>query len=152
MGEGPDFRCTRNHCSRGGHSGANIRSGLAQSHAPSAIKSDDKVNIVNTAERKRLVWTTSNEPTHSLEVILKCGVCLALLALLIVIGSAEEQGGVAQEARSSAAHPASVAKSSSAAAHRKEVFDGRRARFEGNASERDIAGPALATHAEVIAP
>ncbi|MEO8752646.1 MAG: hypothetical protein ABI624_08205 [Casimicrobiaceae bacterium] len=58
----------------------------------------------------------------------------ALLVLLLVIGSGEDIARVAEETRSDAVHPAMVIPSSGAAANRKEVFDARRARFEGKGS------------------
>ena len=107
---------------------------------------------MNSKEREQLVKSHANERAGSpraeapgrkgrwypesashLGLMLKCGVCLALVALLVVIGSGEEKAGTARDGRSDAAHPAAVTKSSTAAAHRKEVFDDRRARFEGNA-------------------
>ncbi len=106
---------------------------------------------MHSTERQRLVSTMSHEPAHALGVILKCGVCLALLILLAVIGSTNERDDIAQ-VRSGPPLSASVAKMSSAAAHRKEVFDGRRAHFLGNASERDFAGQSLVSHADVVAP
>lgn len=113
---------------------------------------------MNSAERQKLVKAYLHErtwprqtrrfdrPAHLLAVILKCGVCLALLALVVVIGTSLDKAGMPKDALGNAPHPASVAESSSVAAHRKEVFDERRARFDGNAP-----GEALPTHAEVAA-
>jgi len=111
-----------------------------------------KVNIMQTTERKQLVSTMTVEPAHALGVVLKCGVCLALLTLLLVIGSFREDDGTAPEARGGAPHAAAVAGSSGAAAHRKEVFEERRARFAGNASNRTFAGVASVAPAEPYAP
>jgi hypothetical protein len=119
---------------------------------PSTVKFDERVDIMNSTERQRLVSTMADEPTRALGVVLKCGICLALLTLLVVIGGAREKEGAAPEARGSAPHSAAVAKLPSAAAHRKEVFDDRRARFAGNASERNIAGTAPVAHAETYVP
>jgi len=107
---------------------------------------------VNTTERQKLLSTMADTPTRTLGVVLKCGICLALLILLMVIGSARENDGVAPEARGTAPHSAAVAIVPSAAAHRKAVFDERRARFAGNASERTLAGTAPGAPAEPYAP
>jgi hypothetical protein len=109
---------------------------------PSSIDFNERVDIVNMTERQKLVSNMADAPTHALAVVLKCAVCLVLLTLLVVIGSTREEGGVAPEARGSAPHALSAAKLSGAAAHRKEVFDERRARFAGNAPERHVAGTA----------
>ena len=74
----------------------------------------------------------SNEPASRLGLMLKCAAGVAVVALLVVIGSGEDKAGMGKDARSNAARTATVTQSSSAAADRKEVFDARRARFEGN--------------------
>jgi len=107
---------------------------------------------MHTTERQRLVSTMAVEPAHAVGVVLKCGICLALLTLLLVIGSARENDEVAPEAVGSAPHAAAPAIVPSAAAHRKAVFDDRRARFAGNASERTLAGMASGAPAEPYAP
>jgi len=107
---------------------------------------------MHTTERQQVVSTMAVEPAHAVGVVLKCGICLALLALLLVIGSARENDGVAPEAAGSAPHAAAVAIVPSAAAHRKAVFDDRRARFAGNASDRTLAGAVPVAPAEPYAP
>jgi hypothetical protein len=109
---------------------------------PSRVNFNERVDIVNMTERQKLLSNMADAPTHAFAVVLKCAVCLALLTLLVVIGSTREKDGVAPEARGSAPHAMSAAKLSGAAAHRKEVFDDRRARFAGNAPERHVAGTA----------
>ena len=107
---------------------------------------------MNTTRRQRLVSTMSDEPTYALGVVLKCGICLALLTLLVVIGSTREEDGVASDARGSAPHAMAAAKFGGAAAHRKEVFDERRARFAGNASERSVGKTAPVADAQAYVP
>ena len=41
---------------------------------------------MNTTKRKGLVSILSDETAYGLGVVLKCGVCLALMTLLVVIG------------------------------------------------------------------
>jgi hypothetical protein len=124
----------------------------AQSFAPYATKHDNQVITVNTAERQQLVRAMSSEPTRVYGDIVKCGVFFAVLASILLIDIAPEISGAAQAARGSGDHPAFAAKSSPAAAHRKEVFDARRARFEGNAAKRHTGETALATHSAIVAP
>jgi len=104
--------------------------------------------MVHIFERQRLIRTLSHEPIHAFWTVSKCGTCLALLTLLMAVGGANADGGIAREMRRVVPDAASVVARSGVAAHRKEVFDGRRAHFMGNAPEPDIAVPALATHAE----
>jgi hypothetical protein len=130
-----------------GHSG--VTCAIA---CPSGINFDERVDIMNTTERQRLASTLSDEPAHALGVVLKCAVCLALLTLLVVIGGNQGKPDTAPEARVSAPHAASATKLTGAAAHRKEVFDERRARFAGNASERHVAKTAPVTDAQAYAP
>ena len=66
--------------------------------------------------------------------ILKLGVCLGVLALLVVMGRSERAIPDAQGARVTAAAPAAVPRPPSAAEHRKQVFDERRTRFDAATS------------------
>jgi len=65
-------------------------------------------------------------------VIVKCAVCLGLLALIAAIGTFADMSGPGDATR--AASMAGVAKSQTAL-DRKRVFDERRARFEAKAAE-----------------
>ena len=107
---------------------------------------------MHTTERQQVVSTMTVEPARALGVVLKCGICLALLILLMVIGSARENDGVAPEVRGSASQAQAVARLPAAAAHRKAVFDDRRARFEDAASQRMLAGVAPVAPSEPYAP
>jgi hypothetical protein len=119
---------------------------------PQQKQFDERVDIMNTTKRQRLVSTLSDESTRALGVVLKCGICLALLTLLVVIGVSEEKVGVPADALDSVSHAASAAKLSGAAAHRKEVFDERRARFAGSASEHLVAKTAPAADDQAYVP
>jgi hypothetical protein len=107
---------------------------------------------MHTTERQQVVSTMTVEPARALGVVLKCGIYLALLILLMVIGSAREDDGVAPEARGSASQAQAVARLPAAAAHRKAVFDDRRARFENADPERTLAGMAPGAPTEPYAP
>ena len=107
---------------------------------------------MNTTKRKGLVSILSDEPAYGLGVVLKCGVCLALLTLLVVIGVSEGTDGDRANARRTVPHAAPAAKLTAAAAHRKEVFDERRARFAGTASERPVDETASVAPAEAYVP
>lgn len=107
---------------------------------------------MHSTERNRLVSTMTVKRARALGVVLKCGICLALLTLLLVIGNAREKDGVALEAGNGMPHSAAIAILPSAAAHRKEVFDDRRARYAGNATERTLAETAPVASVEAYAP
>ena len=104
-----------------------------------------------TSERERLVSTMSHEPASALGIVVKYGGCVALAALLIV-AAVRGNEDVAGDARASASYSEPAAKASTAAAHRKEVFDARRARFAAKASGLDAAGITPITRAEAFAP
>ncbi len=93
---------------------------------------------MNSRQRKQLVESYSREhsnaPAWRLGLALKCAVCVAVVALLVVIGSREDKPGMAKDARSNVASPVALTSPSAAAVDRKEVFDARRAHFEGNTS------------------
>ena len=107
---------------------------------------------MHSKERQRLVSTMTVESGRAFGAVLKSGICLALLILLWVIGSAKNDDGVLPLASHSAPETAAVAIVPSAAAYRKEVFDDRRARFAGNASARSFARPESGAHAEPYGP
>jgi hypothetical protein len=107
---------------------------------------------MNTTKRQRLVSAMSDERTRGLGVVLKCGVCLALLTLLVAIGVGNGTDGDRANARRNVPLAAPAAKLTTAAAHRKEVFDERRARFTGNASERPVDETAAVAPAEAYVP
>ena len=94
----------------------------------------DEVNIMlTTSERQRLCSTMANEPISTIGVVLKCGICFAILLLIALIGS----DGKEEEANSAsiqALHMEWTTNMSSAAAHRKAVLDARRARLADSAS------------------
>ena len=67
-----------------------------------------------------------------LGLMAKCAACVAVVTLLVVVGNGEHKAGMAGDVRGDAAQRATFNTPSRAAADRKEVFDARRARFEGN--------------------
>ena len=107
---------------------------------------------MQNAERQRLVSTMSHEPAHALASVLKCGICLALLVLLAVIGGYPARDTTPQEARNAMPRSAAATKAFSAEAHRKEVLDERRAKFAGHESDPGAADLALAARVDVVAP
>ena len=107
---------------------------------------------MHSKERQRTVAAMTCESARALGVVVKCSICLALLTLVLVIGSVRENDGATPEAGNGAPHAAAVAMQPSAAAHRKAVFDDRRARLAGNASERTLAETAPAASVEAYAP
>jgi hypothetical protein len=116
-----------------------------------AASPDLEVNAMPTTQRQQ--WNRiGSAPATSLGVALKCATCLALLGLLAVIGGTYEADRPAQAGPSGAAVAAATTPASGAAAHRKQVFDERRARFLGNAPDRDGAAPAPIAHADTPMP
>ena len=81
-----------------------------------------------------------------LGLMVKCAACVAVVTLLVVVGNGEHKAGMAGDVRGDAAQRATFNTPSRAAADRKEVFDARRARFEGNDAipGRRIAAAAVA--------
>ena len=81
-----------------------------------------------------------------LGLMVKCAACVAVVTLLVVVGNGEHKAGMAGDVRSDVAQRATFNTLSRAAADRKEVFDARRARFEGNdaVTGRRIAAAAVA--------
>jgi hypothetical protein len=117
-----------------------------------SFRVDNGVKIVTFTERQKMVPTHGPEPAYPLLVVLKCGVCLMLLILLTVIGSTGAKSRFAQDARSNASGSAPGARMAGSAAHRKEVFDARRANFSGNATQRDLTGRSLAGRVDADTP
>jgi hypothetical protein len=107
------------------------------------------MDIMNSMERQRLVSTLSDEPAHALGVVLKCCIGLFLLTLLVAIGGGWGNDGTATVSRGDSQHAEAASHPGNAAAHRREVFDERRARFESKASADQYA--AVAPFAEANA-
>jgi len=107
-------------------------------------------NIMQATERKRLVSTLSREGAYGLGTALKCSICLAILILLIAIGNSSEHVPNSQAARKDASPPTSVAGNPGATAHRRQVFEERRAKFLGKAPERDSGEPLSASRAAAV--
>ena len=74
----------------------------------------------------------SKKSASLLALMLKCAACVAVVTLLVVISNGEYKTGIVVDGRTDPARQATVNTSSRAAADRKELFDARRARFEGN--------------------
>ena len=74
----------------------------------------------------------SNKPRSLPALMLKCAACVAVATLLVVIGNREYGAGIVVDGPRDPARHATVNISSRAAADRKELFDARRARFQGD--------------------
>lgn len=83
--------------------------------------------------------------------VLKAGVCVGFIALLAWIG-AGDRSGQAPAAITGAQSAAAAAVGDRAATHRKQVFDERRARFDGAAHAKVARGEASVARTEVLAP
>lgn len=86
----------------------------------------------------------SIKPASCLGLLLKSAACIAVVTLLVVITNGEYKVGIGVGGGSDPARKATVYTSSRSAADRKELFDSRRARFEGHdtISGRRIVGAA----------
>jgi hypothetical protein len=117
------------------------------SQAFAARPFNDQENIMHSKERQQLVEFYSREARRSLAppergsnksasllaLMLKCAACVAVVTLLLVIGNGEYQAPIAVDGRSDPARKATTVNTPSrTAADRKELFDARRARFEGH--------------------
>ena len=86
--------------------------------------------------RRRLLRELDSEPLRTWAVLAKCGAGLAVIALIALIGagSADDRETMARakEAAPPAVQPAQ--------AHRQQVFNERRQRFNGGNAPRNVAG------------
>jgi hypothetical protein len=108
---------------------------------------------MHAAERQRLTRTMSGEPMCAVGTAMKCAAGLAFLILLAAIGArADGNGSAVPEAPGAGRATASAAKGSASAAHRKLVFEERRARLEHTAPLSVLASPASDTTPAHAAP
>ena len=87
---------------------------------------------MQTAERERLMQVKADESAYAIATVVKSGVCVALLALLTVIGFGASVNDTATAATTAVQQKMAAHDCVRAAAHRKQVFDERRARFVGD--------------------
>ncbi len=108
---------------------------------------------MNTVSRSELVRSSYGTSATPVAGIAKCSVCLSFVALIAWIGAgAGEEAAAAPGVRVSAAGAAGVVVGDRAAAHRRQVFDARRARFDDAAhAQVSIASP-RGGHADVATP
>ena len=108
---------------------------------------------MQAAERERLTRTMSSVSANPVGVVVKCGVCLGFLALLAVVGSgANDNDAIAPGAPYAGRETVSADDGVRADAHRKRVFDERRARLEGRASEVHATDPTRDSRIAIVAP
>ena len=91
----------------------------------------------SAVERRRLLRSMHAEPVRAWMILARCAAGLAVIALIAAIGVSDRvDPGVA-----GAAVPAATPRPGQAAqAHRKQVFDERRARFAGDDRHRIAIG------------
>ncbi len=86
---------------------------------------------MQTTRRERLMRMTSDESAYGFAIVVKALVCIGFLALLTVIAfSAGVNGAATPGPLSAGLENTSAHVAVRAEAHRKQVFDERRARFE----------------------
>lgn len=88
--------------------------------------------MLSTTERQRLMRQFGGEPALRARAVAKCaaGMLILLLLVLLAAGSGDD-GGIDRAARANADGAIATA-APRAEAHRKQVFDERRARFESS--------------------
>ncbi len=92
---------------------------------------------MRTTRREKLMRMTSDESAYGVATVLKCGVCIGFLALITVIGfSAHVNDAGTPVVLSTAQQKTSAYDGVRAEAHRKQVFDERRARFHATTPAR----------------
>ena len=122
--------------------------------------------MVSSSERRKLLKSMNGEPAGAWFILAKCAAGLAVTVLIAVIGASEKSGlgdgnaakivvpAAAQYAYDdhedgfdplpkidqATAAPSRHVGDSQAQSHRKQVFDQRRARFDGGADTRSVAG------------
>ncbi len=96
----------------------------------------------SSSERKQLLDTIYQEHVNPAVIIAECAAGLALVVLLVTMVISDERvmGGSAAQGTTS---PRAAAAGASAEAHRKQVFDERRQRFQSNAEQRSVASEAV---------
>lgn len=85
--------------------------------------------MLSTTERERLMRQYSDDPAPPAHGVAKCAAGLLILMLLALVAGSDDVGGIDRAARANAAGGIATAVPH-AEAHRKQVFDERRARFE----------------------
>ena len=108
---------------------------------------------MQTTRRERLLRMTSDESTYGVARVFKFGACIGFLALLAVIGfNASVNDAGTPAATSTTQQKESARFGVRAEAHRKQVFDERRARFEGTAPTQLALNPNRSGSMDIIAP
>ena len=94
-------------------------------------------------ERERLLKLMGKEPVGSWLVLAKCAAGLAAVALIAVIGLGAPINIAAPTLKSAIFAAAAGARAHMRSQpHRKQVFDERRARFQGGVAAQNVAGQA----------
>ena len=95
----------------------------------------------SSIERERLMKTLHDEPANAWVVLAGCAAGLAIVVLLVAMVVRDERvmGGSAAQG---AILPRAVTATVDAESHRKQVFDERRQRFQGNATQHAVASEA----------
>ncbi len=109
---------------------------------------------MQTTRHARLIRMTSDESAYGVASMVTFGVCIGFLALLAVIGFSASVNDAATPTVTSTAQQqeASGRVGVRAEAHRKQVFDERRERFEGTTPTLLALTPDRGGSMDVIAP
>jgi hypothetical protein len=96
--------------------------------------------MLNTLQRRTLIETMITEPLRAWLVLARCAAGLAAIVLIAVIGNGESAD------RRTTGNPTAESippAANSAQAHRKQVFEARRVRFDDSGRTRNVAGHAV---------
>ncbi len=108
---------------------------------------------MQTTRRERLMRMTSDASAYGVATVVQFGVCISFLALLTVIALTTSVNDAATLATASTAQQKESARvGGRAEAHRKQVFDERRAQFEGTAPTQLALSPDRGGSMDIIAP
>ena len=89
---------------------------------------------MQAAESERLRRSMGDLPTSPVRVVVGCGVCLGFLTLVVIVGSGTVDDTATPRTPSAGRSTVSAREDVRAAAHRRQLFDERRTRFDGHAT------------------
>lgn len=107
---------------------------------------------MQAAEGERLTRSMGDLSTSPVRVVVRCGACLGFLSLLVIVGSGTGDDAAAPRTPSADRSTVSARDDVRAAAHRKQLFDERRARFDGHAADVGAIPSARSSHGVTSAP
>ena len=99
--------------------------------------------MLSSVERRRLLKVIDVEPINAWMVLAKCAAGLVVIVLVAAVGFSQPADRGTSLAAAAVAVPVTGRFDQSAQEHRKQVFDERRQRFQGNAARHSVASEAV---------